>query len=505
VTTATMPKGRPGAFGVATVASGDLCLKYPPLPAGRDGGWASTQPLDRQDGGPLLHPTSPMHPGRNPGAERAEGLRAGLSPREAYSPVACAGAGLPSRGLPSRGLPSRGLPSRRRRSPVVPVGADEAPGAHDEAPGAHDEAPGAHDEAPGAQAAGPAGEAARDPGPLELTGGSTSGTAPRQPQFAHSPVMVGEVVQLFAGVPDGVVLDATVGGAGHSRALLEASPQRRLVALDRDPEAVAAARVALAPFGDRAAVVKARFDELAGVLAGLGSPPLLGALFDLGVSSPQFDEPGRGFSYRFDAPLDMRMDPTQGRTAAELIATSSTAQLARLFAEHGEERFGQRIAAAVFAARPTTTGELADVVASAVPAAVRRRGHPAKRVFQALRVAVNDELDVLPLALAAALDELAPGGVIVVISYHSGEDRLVKQAFRQASRGGCTCPAGLPCVCGAEPAVRLLTRGSRKPSAAELAANPRSASARLRSAQKLAPPAGGAGAGPSHTHRRSQP
>ena len=287
-------------------------------------------------------------------------------------------------------------------------------------------------------------------------------------------------------VPEGVVLDATVGAGGHARALLAASPRRRLVGLDRDSEAVAAARSALAPFGARATVVKGRFDRLAEVLADLGIPSLSGALFDLGVSSPQLDRPERGFSYRADAPLDMRMDRSEGITAAELIAGSTEEELARLFALHGEERFGRRIAAAIAAGRPvTTTSALAELVASAVPAAVRRRGHPAKRVFQALRAAVNAELEVLPLAIDAALEHLAPGGRIVVISYHSGEDRAVKGRLLAAANGGCVCPPGLPCVCGAVARVRLLNRGSRPASAAEQASNPRSRSARLRAAEAL--------------------
>jgi 16S rRNA (cytosine1402-N4)-methyltransferase len=313
--------------------------------------------------------------------------------------------------------------------------------------------------------------------------------APALGDFDHQPVMVAEVVDLFAPVPEGVVLDATVGAGGHARALLEASPERRLIGLDRDPDAVAAARSALAPFGARATVVQGRFDHLSEILDELGIPLLAGALFDLGVSSPQLDRADRGFSYRADAPLDMRMDPSGGITAAELINRSTEDELARLFALHGEERFARRIASAIVAARPvTTTSTLAELVSNSVPAAVRRRGHPAKRVFQALRATVNGELEVLPPAIDAAIERLSPGGRVVVISYHSGEDRLVKQRLVEAATGGCTCPPGLPCVCGAQARVRLLNRGSRPPSAAEQVANRRARSARLRAAEALPVP-----------------
>ena len=316
-------------------------------------------------------------------------------------------------------------------------------------------------------------------------------TAPTEggDRFRHRPVMLDEVVDLFAPAPAGWALDATVGGGGHARALLETYPHLRVLGLDRDADAVAAASSALASFGDRARVVHQRFDRLDAVLDELGIASVSAALFDLGVSSPQLDRPERGFSYRFDSPLDMRMDRSEGRTAAQLINEGNEEELAHLFAVHGEARFARRIARAIVAARPvTTTSALADVVSSAVPAAVRRRGHPAKRVFQALRAAVNSELEVLPVAIDAAIGRLLPGARIVVISYHSGEDRATKDRLAEAASGGCTCPPGLPCVCGAEPRVRLLNRGARKPSAAEVAANPRSESARLRAAEAL--PAG---------------
>jgi 16S rRNA (cytosine1402-N4)-methyltransferase len=310
-------------------------------------------------------------------------------------------------------------------------------------------------------------------------------------QFAHSPVMMLEVVELLAATPGGVLVDATVGGGGHAAAVLAASSEHRLVGLDRDPEAVTAARANLVAFGARAVVVHARFDRLGAVLAEVApGEPVSGVLFDLGVSSWQFDEAGRGFSYRFDAPLDMRMDPGDGVTAADIVNNSAEGDLARLFAENGEQRFARRIARAVVAARPvTTTAQLAEVVRYAIPAAARHRGgHPAKRVFQGLRIAVNDELDLLGPALDDAMESLAPGGRCVVLSYHSGEDRLVKDRFAGAAAGWCACPPEIGCVCGAIPAVRLLTRGARMPSGEETARNPRAASARLRAVERLDAP-----------------
>ncbi|MHB1534693.1 MAG: 16S rRNA (cytosine(1402)-N(4))-methyltransferase RsmH [Acidimicrobiales bacterium] len=305
--------------------------------------------------------------------------------------------------------------------------------------------------------------------------------------FVHRPVMVGEIVELFGTVPAGVVLDATLGAGGHAGALLDAHPHLRLVGMDQDPSAVAAGGAALARFGDRARVARARFDALAGVIDHLGVGALSGALFDLGVSSPQLDRATRGFSYRADAPLDMRMDPDRPGRAADVVNTWPAERLARLVADNGEPRFARRIAAAIVAARPLeTTGELAQVVREAIPAPARRRGgHPARRVFQAVRIAVNEELDILPSALDTAIDRLAPGGRIAVLSYHSGEDRIVKDRFRQAATGGCVCPAGMPCGCGATPTVRLLNRGARRPGAAELESNRRAESARLRAAERL--------------------
>jgi 16S rRNA (cytosine1402-N4)-methyltransferase len=303
-----------------------------------------------------------------------------------------------------------------------------------------------------------------------------------------------EVTRLLIPVPDGVVLDATVGGGGHAAALLEARPGLQVVGLDQDPSAVASAEEALARFASRAHLEQARFDRFGEVLDRLGVGRLSGALFDLGVSSPQFDWPERGFSYRREGPLDMRMDPAQPRTAADVVNQSTEAELARLFAANGEVRFARRIARAIIAARPlATTRQLADVVRSAIPAPARRTGgHPARKIFQAIRIAVNDELLILPPVLDATVDRLAPAGRCVVLAYHSGEDRIVKERFRAAATGGCVCPPGLPCTCGAVPLVRLLFRGARKPSAEEVAVNPRAESARLRAVERLATPGSGA-------------
>ena len=309
-------------------------------------------------------------------------------------------------------------------------------------------------------------------------------------EYRHTPVMLDEVVDLLVPVPPGVLVDATLGGAGHASAILTAHPGLRLVGVDRDADALAAAATRLAPFGERVvALHHARFDRLPHLVAG----PASAVLADLGVSSPQLDRAERGFSYRVDGPLDMRMDRSQRRTAADVVNGADEDALARMLVASGERRFARRIARRLVAARPIeTTVELADVVRDAIPAAARRTGgHPARRVFQALRIAVNDELGILGPSVDAAVDLLAPGGRLVVLAYHSGEDRIVKDRLLAASTGGCHCPPGLPCVCGAVPRVRLLNRGARKPTPAEVAANPRSESARLRGCERLPAPASG--------------
>lgn len=309
------------------------------------------------------------------------------------------------------------------------------------------------------------------------------------PAFVHRPVLLDEVVALFTDVPTGTLVDATLGGGGHAAALLASRPDLRLVGIDRDPDALAAAttRIASSPStAGRLATLRARFDDgLATLLAEGTETPVVGVLFDLGVSSPQFDRPERGFSYRVDAPLDMRMDPGQIQSAADLVADADEAELARILRTYGDERFAGRIARAIVAARPvTTTGQLAELVRDAIPAPARRRGgHPAKRTFQALRIAVNDELGALERGLALAIDLVIPGGRIAVISYHSGEDRITKSTMRDAIDGGCTCPSGLPCACGAVARARNVSRGGITPTAAEIEANPRSASARLRAVE----------------------
>jgi 16S rRNA (cytosine1402-N4)-methyltransferase len=322
-------------------------------------------------------------------------------------------------------------------------------------------------------------------------------------RFAHDPVMVEEVTALLGPVPPGVVVDGTVGGGGHAAAILGAHPHLGVLGLDRDPEALAAAADRLAPFGGRAVLRRARFADLeavvvaahgaggpswptwGGATADAATPALSGVLLDLGVSSPQLDRPERGFSYRQEGPLDMRMDPTAGRSALDLVNGADAGELAALFAANGEGRLAGRIARAVVAARPlATTTELAEVVARAVPAALRRRGHPARRVFQALRIAVNQETEELSSVLPSALRLLAVGGRLVVVSYHSGEDRLVKAAMADAATGGCTCPPGLPCVCGARIEHRLVFRGARTASAAETARNRRAESAKLRAVER---------------------
>lgn len=305
--------------------------------------------------------------------------------------------------------------------------------------------------------------------------------------FHHVPVMLAEVVELFAPVPSGLIVDATLGGAGHAAALLDARPDVRLLGIDRDADALAVARRRLERFGDRVSFHHGRFDEMTTAVRTTGDEQVAGVLMDLGVSSPQFDRADRGFSYRHDAPLDMRMDRRQRRTAADVVNDTSVEELADILDRYGDERFSRRIAAAIVSHRPVqTTGELADVVRDAIPAPARRTGgHPAKRTFQALRIEVNDELEALADALDQAIDLLMPGGRCVVLSYHSGEDRIVKDRFRRAETGGCVCPPGLDCVCGAQQRVRLLRRGAQKATAAEIEGNPRAASVRRRAVESV--------------------
>ncbi|KWX01592.1 Ribosomal RNA small subunit methyltransferase H [Carbonactinospora thermoautotrophica] len=309
---------------------------------------------------------------------------------------------------------------------------------------------------------------------------------------AHVPVLLERCLALLAPAleaPGSVAVDATVGLGGHSEALLRQHPRLRLVGLDRDPEALRLAGERLGAYGERVTLVHAVYDELPDVLAGLGIDRVQGVLFDLGVSSLQLDEAGRGFAYARDAPLDMRMDPTRGRTAAEVLNTYPVEELTRILREYGEERYARRIAEAVVRERGkepfTTSGRLVDLVYRTIPAPARRTGgHPAKRTFQALRIEVNAELAVLERALPAAVDALAVGGRIVVLSYHSLEDRLVKRVLTARARS--TAPEGLPVDLPEHaPELRLLTRGAEQPGPEEVAANPRAASARLRAAERI--------------------
>jgi 16S rRNA (cytosine1402-N4)-methyltransferase len=312
---------------------------------------------------------------------------------------------------------------------------------------------------------------------------------------AHVPVLLDRCVGLLAPAltgPDAVVVDCTLGMGGHAEALLAATPAR-LIGLDRDPEALRRSTERLAPYADRTTFVHAVYDQLPAVLAELGLTRVQGVLFDLGVSSLQLDEADRGFAYAQDAPLDMRMDPTRGRTAAEIVNGYDGKELARILREYGDERFAGRIADAIIRERGTEpfthTARLAELVRTAIPAATRRTGgHPAKRTFQALRIEVNDELGVLRRAIPAALDALAVGGRIVVLSYQSLEDRIVKAAL--VARSTSDVPVDLPFIpAGSETELRLLVRGSEKASQAEIDVNPRAASVRLRAAERLRPAA----------------
>lgn len=306
------------------------------------------------------------------------------------------------------------------------------------------------------------------------------------PAFRHDPVLAPTVVALLAAGPPGWSLDATVGGGGHAAALLEAAPHLSVVGLDRDADAREAAAARLAPFGDRVRIVAGRFADLTELCAAAGVRQLSGALFDLGVSSAQLDRLDRGFSHRGPGPLDMRMDRSGGRTAADLVNDLGEADLVALLEAGGEDRFARRIARAIVAARPvTTTDRLAELVRGAIPVPARRRGgDPANRAFQALRIAVNDELDQLEPALTQALDLLAPGGRLVVLSYHSGEDRIVKRLLASVTEP--PRPArGLPPPPGtATPQFRRLRGLPRTAPADEVAANRRAASVRLRAVER---------------------
>jgi 16S rRNA (cytosine1402-N4)-methyltransferase len=311
-------------------------------------------------------------------------------------------------------------------------------------------------------------------------------------QAGHLPVMRDRVLELLRPAlepPGAVLVDATLGRAGHASALLTAHPGLSLIGIDTDAAAIEESRAALTAFGDRVTLVQAVYAELPEILAATGHDVVQGILFDLGVSSPQLDDASRGFSYSQDAPLDMRMNQAGQLTAADVLNTYPADRLARVLREYGEERFARRIADAVVRERTraplTSTSRLAEIVRDSIPAPARRTGgNPAKRTFQALRIEVNGELEVLHLALPAALDAVTVGGRIVVLAYHSLEDRAVKRAF--AARTADTTPPGLPVsLAEARPQFRLVTRGAERPAADEVAANPRAASARLRAAERI--------------------
>ncbi|MBI3091135.1 MAG: 16S rRNA (cytosine(1402)-N(4))-methyltransferase RsmH [Candidatus Tectomicrobia bacterium] len=308
----------------------------------------------------------------------------------------------------------------------------------------------------------------------------------------HVPVMVQEVLEYLRPKPGGLYVDATLGAGGHAERILGAAPGSRLIGIDCDAEAIDAARARLRVYGERACLLQRRHEELAALLTELGVTSVDGLLFDLGVSSLQLEAAGRGFSFLRDGPLDMRFDARQELTAAQLLATATVEELTRLLRVHGEERWAARIAKAVVqrrGARPLRrTGELAALVGSVVPRRFQslRRHHVATQTFQALRVAVNRELCGLAATLRAACRVLGPQGRLCVISFHSGEDRIVKEVLRELARG-CVCPPRQPvCTCGGKPLITLLTRRPRRPSAGEVAANPRARSARLRAAERLA-------------------
>lgn len=310
-------------------------------------------------------------------------------------------------------------------------------------------------------------------------------------EFQHKSVLLQECIDALNIRPDGIYLDGTLGGAGHSsqiaRRLTEGG---RLIGVDRDRTALAAAKERLAPYADRVTLVHSNFAEIDAILDSLGIPAVDGMLFDLGVSSPQLDDASRGFSYMADAPLDMRMDKDDALTAGAVVNTWPQGELRRILYDYGEERYAPQIAAAICRAREKapveTTLELVDIIRSAMPAqALREKQHPAKRSFQAIRIAVNDELGAVSRMMQAAVGRLNPDGRLAVITFHSLEDRIVKSEMQQAARG-CTCPPEFPvCVCGKKPLVKLVTRKPIVSGPAELEENPRARSAKLRVAERL--------------------
>ena len=309
-------------------------------------------------------------------------------------------------------------------------------------------------------------------------------------EFYHVSVLLQECLDGLDIKPDGIYVDGTLGGAGHSSQIAARLTTGRLIGIDRDPIALKAAGERLQPFGDRVTLVHSNFSEVRQVLDDLGIEAVDGILLDLGVSSPQLDEAVRGFSYMLDAPLDMRMDGSAALSAHEVVNTWSQDELKRILYDYGEERYAPQIAAAICRRRAEktieTTLELADIIRSAMPAAaLREKQHPAKRSFQAIRIAVNDELGAVETVMKDAVSCLNPGGRLAIITFHSLEDRIVKNGMVAASKG-CTCPPHFPvCVCGNKPKVKLITRKPITASDEELERNPRSRSAKLRVCEKL--------------------
>lgn len=309
--------------------------------------------------------------------------------------------------------------------------------------------------------------------------------------FSHYSVLLHECIEGLDIKPDGIYVDGTAGGAGHSREIAKRLTTGRLIAIDQDAEAIATATERLRPYGERATVVRSNFCELSSVCDDLGIEEIDGLLLDLGCSSRQFDEPTRGFAYQFpDAPLNMRMDDRNPLTAETVVNTYSEEELKRILWVYGEEKFAGRIARLIVEEREKTplrtTGELVDIIKRAIPAKAREGGHhPAKRSFQAIRIEVNRELDVIEPAIKGAVEMLSSGGRIAIITFHSLEDRIVKQAFASLA-SGCTCPKDFPiCVCGNKPKVKIVNKKPILPSKQELDENPRSRSAKLRVAEKI--------------------
>ena len=309
-------------------------------------------------------------------------------------------------------------------------------------------------------------------------------------ELSHKPVLLEECLEALAIRPEGTYVDGTLGRAGHSLEIVKRLTTGRLIGIDQDAAAIEAAQVRLADYMDKVTLVRSNFSHLGEILQELQVDGVDGMLFDLGVSSPQLDDPARGFSYMHDAPLDMRMDERAPLSARDVVNDWSQEELRRILYEYGEERYAPAIARAICRRREErpieTTFELVDIIKSAMPAAaLREKQHPAKRSFQAIRIAVNGELDVLPPMLEAAADGLRPGGRLAVISFHSLEDRIVKKTMQELARG-CICPPEFPvCVCGRKPKVKLITRKPIGSQETELEDNPRARSAKLRVAERI--------------------